>query len=100
MGPERGPLALTRPLATYPLESVAPTVSTNLTRALTAAGVHRPGVRPRSVREYAANRLYALTGRIEDVAAHLGIESLDSARRLIDNQWQHRFAEAVRGDAG
>lgn len=92
------PIALTRPLGTYPLESVAPTVSTNLSRALTAAGVNRPGVRPRSLREYAANRVYALTGRIEDVASHLGIPSLDSALGLIDNGWQQHFGNEIRRD--
>lgn len=92
------PIALTRPLDTYPLESVAPSISTNLSRALTAAGVHRPGVRPRSMREFAANRVYALTGRIEDVASHLGIPSLDSALGLIDNDWQQRFGDEVRRD--
>ena len=90
-------LALTRPLASYPLESIAPSISTNLIRALIAAGMNRPGVRPRSLREYTANRVYARTGRVEDVSSHLGIASLDSARRLIDHDWQQRFADEVRG---
>lgn len=93
--PDQEPLALTRPLSTYPLESIAPTVSTNLTRALTAAGISRPGVRPRSLREYAANAAYARSGRIEDVATLLGIRSLDSARRLIDFEWQQRWGETA-----
>jgi hypothetical protein len=96
--PDVVPIALTRPIDTYPLESVAPSISSNLSRALTAAGVYRPGVRPRSLREYAANRVYALTGRTEDVASHLGIPSLDSARELIDNDWQHCFGDEVRRD--
>ncbi len=94
------PVALTRPLASYPLESVAPTISTNITRGLTAAGVHRPGVRPRSLREYAANRVYAITGRVEDVASRLGLVSLDSARQLVDDHWQQRFGDEVRRDPG
>lgn len=92
------PLALTRPLSSYPLESIAPSISTNLARGLTAAGIHRPSVRPRSLREYTANSIYAHTGRVEDVAFHLGIASLDSARRLLDYDWQQRHGDEARGD--
>ncbi|MBF4766601.1 hypothetical protein ISU10_02325 [Nocardioides agariphilus] len=97
--PSQIPLALTRPLRAYPLESIAPTVSTNITRALVAAGVSRAGVRPRSLREYAANASYARSGRIEDVAGLLGIRSLDAARRLIDLDWQQRWGEEVLDDS-
>lgn len=67
--PETVPLAMHRSTATYRADSVAPTVSMNLSRALARAGVTRPGVRPRSLREYAANAVYARSGRVEDVAA-------------------------------
>lgn len=90
------PMVLARLLATYPAESIAPSVSSNLSRALQAAGITRPGVRPRSLREYAANRTYALTGRVEDVAAQLGLDSYDVAWRLICPQWQDTWAQTVR----
>ncbi len=93
------PLAMHRPLSTYPASSVAPTVSMNLSRALVRAGIVRPAVRPRSLREYAANRTYAITRRVEDVAAQLGLLSLDTAARFIDPGWQDSWAEAVRRNA-
>ena len=89
-----------RPVLAYPASSVAPTVSMNLTRALQRAGVTRAGVRPRSVREFAANRTYALTGRVEDVAQLLGLASLDTAAGFLDEDWQYRWGPTVRLDAG
>jgi integrase len=94
------PLAMHRPLLEYPASSVAATVSMNLSRALQRAGITRAGVRPRSVREFAANRTYALTGRVEDVAQLLGLASLDTAAGLLDEDWQDRWGPIVRLDAG
>lgn len=85
------PLAMHRPVDAYRVDSVAPTVSMNLSRALKGAGITRVGVRPRSCREYAANAVYARTGRVEDVAQRLGIVSLDAAYRLLDEGWQRRW---------
>ena len=93
------PLAMHRPLVEYPANSVAPTVSMNLSRALNTAGVTRAGVRPRSVREYAANRTYALTGRVEVVANQLGLASLDTAAGFLDHTWQDRWGPTVRSNA-
>ena len=93
------PLAMHRPLVEYPANSVAPTVSMNLSRALQRAGVTRNGVRPRSVREYAANRTYAVTGRVEDVAHLLGLASLDTAAGFLDHTWQDRWGPTVRSTA-
>lgn len=90
------PLAMHRPVNQYQPGSIAPTVSMNLSRALARAGIHRVGVRPRSLREYAANRVYAQTGRVEDVARTLGLASLDAAFRLVDTQWQQRWGEVIR----
>lgn len=99
--PMQVPLAMHRAGESYRAASVAPTVSMNLRRALDCAGVRRPGVRPQSLREYAANAVYAKTGRVEDVAAHLGIASLDSAQRLVDWEWQRRWVQVVvEGDSG
>lgn len=89
---QAAPLALARPLATYPAESIAPGVSSTIARALRRAGVDRPGLRPRSLREYAANRCYALSGRVEDVALELGLSSVDVAHSFIDPGWQDRWA--------
>lgn len=91
--PQSVPLALDRPADSYPVNSVAPTVSGNLGRALRFAGIHRAGVRPKSVREYAANALYARTQRIEAVAEQLGLSSYDTAARLIDREWQARWGD-------
>jgi hypothetical protein len=53
--PESVPLAMHRPVGAYRADSVAPTVSMNLSRALGRVGISRVGVRPRWCREYAAN---------------------------------------------
>lgn len=89
-------VALARPLSSYPETSVAPSVSSSLSRAMASAGITRAGVRPASVREYAANRHYVLTGSIEAVADFLGLESLDVARGFISPAWQAQFAKEVR----
>lgn len=97
------PLALERSVDSYPVNSLAPTVSQNLARALRHAGIHRPEVRPKSLREYAANAVYAVyarTLRIEAVAEQLGIASFDSAARLIDRTWQQRWGEVIRAGDG
>lgn len=94
--PELVPLALNRPARSYPMNSVAPTVSNNLSRALRHAGIHRAGVQPKSVREYAANAVYATTMRIEAVSEQLGIPSYDTAARLIDRVWQEQWGNTVR----
>lgn len=86
------PLAMHRPVGEYRRDSVAPAVSMNLSRALDRAGITRAGVRPRSCREYAANVIYARSGRVEDVAQTLGVVSLDAAFRLVDPHWQQRWS--------
>lgn len=89
------PLAMYRPVSSYPASSVAPTVSMNLSRAMNRAGVTRAGVRSRSCREYAANTAYAQTRRVEDVARCLGMVSLDAADRMLDWGWQQQFGRVV-----
>ncbi len=93
--PELVPLAMHRPVSAYRADVVAPTVSMNLSRAMKRAGVTREGVRPRSFREYAANAVYARTGRVEDVAEVLGIVSLDAAYGLIDWEWQRHWGQGT-----
>ncbi len=98
--PAQVSLALNRSASSYPVNSVAPTVSENLARAIRHAGVSRAGVGPRSLREYAANAALATTGRIEAVARQLGLSSFDTAARLIDPAWQGQWGEAVRNGSG
>jgi integrase len=98
--PHSVPLAMPQPLSAYPPSSVAPSVSMSLLRALHRAGVTRAGVRPRSVREFAANRTYALTRRVEDVAQQLGLSSLDTAAHFVDHAWQDRWGDVIRASAG
>jgi integrase len=97
--PEHVPLALRRPATTYPVNSVAPTVSGNLALALRQAGIHREGLRPKSLREYAANACYAEAGHIEVVAEFLGLQSLDTTARMIDHEWQSRWGHVIRETA-
>jgi len=75
-------------------------VSDNLGRALRYAGISRSGVRPKSVREYAANTVYAKTQRIEAVAEQLGLSSYDTAARLIDRSWQEMWGQTIRAGVG
>lgn len=98
--PDITSIALSRPLDTYPETSVAPGISSNLSRAMNRAGLTRTGLRPASVREYAANRRYALSERVEDVATFLGLESLDVARGYIDPEWQQLYGREVRAVDG
>jgi integrase len=93
--PETVAVALTRPLHSYPLTSIAPGISSSLSRAMAAAGLARPGLRAASVREYAANRVYAVTGSVEAVAQVLGLPSLDAALGFIDRGWQEKYGPEV-----
>lgn len=74
----------------------ATTVGQHLYRALGVAGITRPGVTPRSLQDYAANRCYALTNRVEEVADLLGLASLDAAMHYVDRDWQARHAATIR----
>ena len=71
-------------------------MSNNLGLAIRHAGIHRAGVRPKSVREYAANAIYARSQRIESVAEQLGMISLDTAARMIVSAWQDRWGDTLR----
>lgn len=94
--PEVVPLGL-HPSPRSVRDRVRPTVvGQHLYRALKLAGIARAGVTPGSLRDYGANAVYARTNRIEDVAATLGIISLDAAMRLIDSNWQTAWAPTVR----
>lgn len=94
------PLVLRRSLASYAPNAIAPAVGNTIARAIRTAGLDRPGIRPGSLRDYAANQLYARTQRVEDVARLLGLASLDRTARLIDPVWQSCWGEDARQDEG
>jgi hypothetical protein len=91
------------PLAQYPSARYlrgtiqATSVGQKLYQALSLSSITRPGVTPSSLQDYAANRCYALTNRVEDVARLLGLASLDHAMRTIDLAWQDTFGDTIRG---
>jgi site-specific recombinase XerD len=91
------PLALPTAPRTYRTRVDPTAVGQHMYRALQAAGIKRDGVTPGSMQEYAANHCYALTNRVEDVAALLGLKSLDAAMGFIDPAWQQAWAATIRG---
>jgi hypothetical protein len=59
-----------------------------ITALLKSAGIYQPGVvRAESVREWLAVRVYAQTGRLEEVAVRLGMSSLDAAAHIVGLHW-------------
>lgn len=81
------------------LERRRSAVATTLTKAMAAAGIHRPGRnRVASISDHVAARVFAATGRVEDVAIRLGLTSLDSAAQIVGHDWRttHTFTP---GDA-
>lgn len=96
----RQPLNLRRPLDDYAPAAVAPAIGNTISRALHSAGIDRPHVTAKSLRDYAANRMFALTGRVENVAQVLGLASLDRAHRLVDIEWQSAWGDLAREDEG
>lgn len=62
-------------------------VCMNLRRILNLAGITRPDARPASFVETVAEQTFADTGRIEAVAARLGLVSLDRAAHLASYSW-------------
>lgn len=93
-------LTLRRPLGDYAPDAVAPAIGNTISRSLRSAGVDRAHITASSLRDYAANRMFSLTGRVEDVALLLGMASLDRARRLIDLEWQSAWSDLAREDEG
>lgn len=62
-------------------------ICNSLRRVLYLADVTRPGVRPTSFSEYVAVSTMAATGRVEIVAARLGLASLDRAAFQVGYDW-------------
>lgn len=98
--PKRQPLNLRRPVDDYAPAAVAPAIGNTVSRSLHSAGIDRPHVTAGSLRDYAANRMFAMTGRVEDVAQLLGLASLDRAQRLVDIDWQSAWGDLAREDEG
>lgn len=67
--------------------------SMTLDKLLAKAGLKQPGrIRVASINEWVAARVYANTGRVEAVAARLGMRSLDAAAHLVGSDWRPDFA--------
>ena len=94
--PSSASVAMPRPYSSYPESSIAPGISSSISRAMRSAGLARPGLRPASIREFAANRVYAQTDRVEAVASLLGISSLDAAMTFVVPAWQEAYRDEVR----
>ena len=93
------PLVLPQPVDTYDPNHVSPQASRPFYTLFDRASLAGSGIRPSSISEYAANRAYALTGDVEQVASLVGLASLVSARSLISPTWQQDWAETVRLEA-
>ena len=101
------PWLVYRPHPTTPTEKrQAASIGPTLTGLLKTAGVYEPGViRVESIREWLAARVFAETGRIEDVALRLGMSSLDAAAHLVGYEWATDLTPDVppahrRGEVG
>ncbi len=96
--PATMPLALPTAPRTHRSSITQHAVGQHLYRAFQMAGIRRIGVTPGSLQEFGANRVYALTNRVEDAAQYLGLHSLDAARRYVDPGWQQAWAAAIRDE--
>lgn len=66
----------------------AAATSSTLDEIFKDAGVKQPGrIRIASLNEYVALRVYADTGNLMDVAARLGMRSLDRVAAIVDPNW-------------
>lgn len=89
----RGDAATKRPTSRQSSAAVT------LGRVLELAGLAEvPGVRPSSFTEHAAGRIWKETGRLEAVAAQLGMRGLDLAADLLRHDWRDDWR--VKGPDG
>lgn len=80
------------------LKARSAATSMSLTKLIRLAGVHTPGTtRVASINEYVAARVFAETGRVEAVAARLGLARLDVAAHLVGYDWRDAFNPDPRG---
>lgn len=76
----------------HTLKDRAAATSGTLGRLLKTAGVYQPGRnRVASIVEYVALRVFHQTGRVEAVAARLGMANLDRAAHLVGYEWQTEY---------
>lgn len=75
--------------------------SMSLTKLIRLAGVSAPDGKTRvaSINEYVAGRVFAETGRVEAVAARLGLARLDVAAHLVGYDWRAAFNPDPRGQS-
>jgi site-specific recombinase XerD len=84
-------LAYTRSSDTQMAKRTAATAG-SLRRALNLAGITRPEALPISFLDYLALKIFAETGRIEAVAAQLGLRGLDRAADLAAYDWRQQYS--------
>jgi integrase/recombinase XerC len=86
------PLTYTRITAGDAFAKRSAATSMLLLKLLKKARVWRPGeTRAESLREWLAAKIFAETGRVEAVAARLGMSSLDAAAHLVGYDWTGEF---------
>lgn len=67
-----------------------------ITKLLVTARVHRKGVnRAESIREWLAAEVFAETGSLGEVAARLGMSSLDAAAHIVGYDWVPEYSVAL-----
>ncbi|MCB9411677.1 MAG: hypothetical protein H6525_02320 [Actinobacteria bacterium] len=72
----------------------AAATSRTITFALKGAGLKVNGeTRVASITEYVAARVFAETGRVEAVAARLGLSNLDDAAHIVGYDWKSEYAQ-------
>lgn len=70
-----------------------------ITDVLTRAGLKHDGVtRVASITEYVARRVFLETGRVEAVAARLGLNKLDQAAHICGYDWKTEFRRPGPGE--
>lgn len=91
------PVAFRRPASQFKHNHVSQNAGEYVRDIITRSGldVTTSGLTPMSITQYAVNRVYALTGSVEQVAAMYGIKDLNAARRLISDTWQEEYGVAV-----
>lgn len=89
------------PAAVDDFKARSAATSMTLTKLIRAAGVSAPDGRTRvaGINEYVAVRIFAEFGRVETVAARLGLGRLDVAAHLVGYDWQTAFNPDPRGQS-
>ena len=76
-------------------------ISLGLVRTLERAGLKVNSVtRVASITEFVARRVFLKTGKVEAVAARLGLRKLDDAAHLCGYDWQTEFRQPGPAEGG